>query len=184
VEARTYLPKRNWLRTLLWAAGPIVLAIGVIVFFVARAGSSDESSGPLPAAPKAPAQPKVDQTIEPEARRVAGQFILTAVARKHTGTSWSLLDPTYPGKEEYTKATWAKGDIPVIPFPVSNLKEARFRVAGRQGKELSLEVGLIPKKGSGVRRAVFDLVLTQHGKRWLVNYWATAYTPPIRAIDQ
>jgi hypothetical protein len=176
----------NWWRTALWALGPIVLAAGVLVFFAARwtdDGNTAKSSGALPAVPEAPAAPKVDQTIDPAAKSVASKFIATAVTRENTGDSWALLDPAYMGKEEYTKTSWAKGDIPVIPYP-ADVDRSRFRVAARQGNELTLEVGLFPKEGDTTRPATFDLVLKKHGPRWLVEYWSTAYTPPVRSIDQ
>jgi hypothetical protein len=185
VEARLNMHGNNWWRTALWALGPIVLAAGVIAFFAVRwtDDSTPKSTGALPAVPEAPAAPKVDQTIDPTAKSVADKFIATAVARQNTGESWALLDPAYMGKDEYTQASWSKGDIPVIPYP-ADADRARYRVTGRQGNLLILEVGLFPKKGDTTQPATFDLWLKKHGARWLVEYWNTAYTPPVRSIDQ
>jgi hypothetical protein len=175
VEARGSIPRRTWLPTALRTVGPFALAVGVLIFFIVQTLDSTGEGSPLPAVPEAPAVPKVDQTIEPVAREVAGKFILTAVARKNIGASWALLDPTYMGKDEFTKKQWAKGDIPVAPYPVGSLEQALFRVSARTGKMLQLEVALIPKKGSKLKSATFDLGLTRRGDRWLVDYWATSW---------
>src|ERR671925_537596 len=170
------MPKKPLWRTLIWAIGPIVLAIGVIVFIVDHYSepSGSSSNKPLPAMQpaNAPAANVVNpKAFDQQAREVAGKFLLTAVSRRNTGASWELLDPTFPGKEGYTKATWAKGDIPVIPFPAAS-SDARFNVTYSSGTQLTVEVALVPKKG---KAQVFELGLRKRGTRWLVDYWMTRY---------
>jgi hypothetical protein len=175
------MPKNPWWRSLLWAAGPIALAIGVIVFLVDHYSEPSGSNTPPPALqeePNAPAANVVNPKVfDKEARDVAGKFILTAVARKNTGASWALLDPTYPSREGFTKATWAKGDIPVVPFPGAENADARFNVTYSSPKQLTVEVALVPR-GKG-EPAVFELGLRRRGtgenQRWLVDYWMTRY---------
>jgi hypothetical protein len=179
-------PRTPWWRPLLWAVGPVVLAVGVLVFLIAHYNNDGGSSAkPLPPAPAAPAANKVDQkAFDEEAQQVARRFILTAVARRNTGASWTLLDSEYPGKSEYTKKTWAKGDIPVIPasFPLTNLKEARFRVTESFPKQLTVEVAFFPKNR---KPELFVIGLRDRGKgtnrHWLVDYWMTRYVPGVRA---
>ncbi|HET7857061.1 MAG TPA: hypothetical protein VFL41_11450 [Gaiellaceae bacterium] len=179
MEGELRTPKNPWWRTLLWAAGPIALAIGVIVFIVAHYSEpGGKSSKPLPALQEenAPAENVVNPKLfDAQAREVAGKFLVTAVARKNTAASWELLDPTFPGKEGYTKATWAKGDIPVIPFPAAQA-DARFNVTYSTPKALTVEVALVPTKGEP---AVFELGLRKRGTRWLVDYWMTRYRPGV-----
>lgn len=179
------MPKNPWWRTLLWAAGPILLAIGVIAFLVAHysepGGSSSKPLPPLQESAGAPAANVVNPKLfDKQAREVAGQFILTAVARRNTGASWELLDPTYPGREGYTKQTWAKGDIPVIPFAGAAQADARFNVTYSSPKQLTVDVALVPKKGEP---AVFEIGLRRRGtgnnQRWLVDYWMTRYRPGV-----
>lgn len=176
------MPRNPWWRTLLWAAGPIALAIGVIAFLVAHysepGGSSNKPLPPLQESAGAPAANVVNPKLfDKQAREVAGQFILTAVARRNTGASWELLDPTYPGREGYTKQTWAKGNIPVIPFPGAGSADARFNVTYSSPKQLTVEVALVPR-GKG-QPAVFELGLRRRGtgnnQHWLVDYWMTRY---------
>ena len=119
-----------------------------------------------------PTSKKIAQRIEAGARIVAEKFIRTAVVRKNTGSSWELLDSTFPGKSGYTKKRWAKGRIPVAPYPGSQITETQLHVAGRHPGRLSLLVALIPKHG---RVGLFRLGLRSRGKganhRWLVDYW-------------
>jgi hypothetical protein len=184
VDTQAEMPRSPWWRTALWAIGPVVLGIGVLVFLISHYSGGSSSNEPLPAAPTQPTGTPVQASLDKEARQVAGKWILTAVARKNTGASWELLDPTYPGKNDYTKASWAKGDIPVIPasFPVTNLEIARFNVTQSFPDQITVEVALIPKRG---KPEIFELGLRRRGegdaRRWLVDYWMTRYRPGVRA---
>lgn len=159
----------------LLTAGAVLLAVGGLAFVVARYSEPSSSSEPAPAF-RDTTQVVDQKAFDNEAREVAGDFILTAVARRNTGASWALLDPTFPGREGYTKATWAQGDIPVIPFPGAERAQARFRVTFASKNQLTVEVALVPRKGEP---AIFDLGLRRRGKganqRWLVDYWMTRY---------
>lgn len=163
-------------------AGSLVLVGGLVVFLVARY-HNPASEAALPPGPTSAATSKVDQSIDADARRVAGKFLLTAVARKNIGASWDLLDPTFAGKAEYTRKTWAAatGGLPVIPVPDIASMETRFRVKGRSPNSLTLDVLLLPKKGVPLG---FDLGLTRRTvgaeKRWLVDYWMTNSDMPVR----
>ena len=177
--AQPRAPWVRWLnRGLLWA-GPIVLAVGVAVFVVS-VFRDPTASKPVPT--WTPPQPKrVPAKIDPAARRVAGKFILTAVARQNIASSWSIVHPEL--RKGYTKKEWAKGELPITPFPVASIDEARFRVAERFPGGMTLEVALIPKPGADVPATVFILGLRSVGqgadKRWLVDYWMPRWAPPI-----
>jgi hypothetical protein len=189
VESQLQLPRTPWWKVVLWAAGPVVLAVGVIVFFVGRATEdSARKTAPLPALPAQPAANEPDQkAFTKEAREVARKFILTAVVRKNTGASWELLDPTYPSKGEFTKRTWAQGNIPVIPlsFPLESLSQARFNVRYSSPKQLTVEVAFFPGRRGGRKPELFEIGLRDRGTaskpRWLVDYWMTRYVPGVRA---
>jgi hypothetical protein len=79
-------------------------------------------------------------------------------------------------------AQWRKGDIPVTPYPASNAKTAGFHITESHRNDLFAQVLLIPRKGSGVKKALaFNLGLERVGKRWLVNYWLPEPTIKTRA---
>ncbi len=135
---------------------------------------------PEPQLPAAQPKPKKG-AIEPGAREAAGKFILTAVARKDLRASWAVTHPEL--KAGYTLAQWTKGDLPVVPFPVTAIEEARFRVDESYKDEVMLEVALIPKPGSEYEATVFQIGLKATGtgakRRWLVNYWMPRWGPRV-----
>ena len=106
---------------------------------------------------------------------MAEKFIWTAVARKNIAASWELLDSAFPGKDAFTKKTWAKGRIPVVPYPASGITDIQFQVGERHPAGLILDVALIPKRGAA---GIFRLGLRSRGngahQRWLVDYWNPA----------
>ena len=180
------MPRAPLWRNVLRFVGPAVLAIGVIVFIVARFTGQGETEKALPPAPKTPVTAKVDQkALTPEMRAVANKFILTVVAGKNYGAAWNVIDPTYPGKSEYTKASWSKADgLPVVPtgYPFKP-QDVRLSVKKEYPGGIDLEAVIIPR--STARVQTFDMSLKDHGaganRRWLVDYWMTAYTPGFRA---
>ena len=66
-------------------------------------------------------------------------------------------------KQGFTLAQWKRGEIPVTPYPVGNLKEARFKVDESTPNSLTLGVVLIPKPGAKVKAQEFDLELRRVG---------------------
>ena len=166
-------------RVLLWA-GSLTLIAGIVVFMVVMLGGrggGEEELTPIPAATPAAQPAKIDT----EARVVAGKFILTAVARKDLAQSWKLVHPTM--KQGFTLAQWKRGEIPVVPYPVANLKEARFKVDELTTNSVMLGVVLIPKPGAKVKAQEFDIGLKAVGKgsgrHWLVDYWMPKWSPAI-----
>lgn len=157
-----------------------VLAVGAVVLLVTLL-KEDTPSGPLPAAPTFDGARKPTSAIDPAARKVAGEFILTAVARKNVGRSWDLVHPSM--RAGFTRAQWAKGEIPVIFYPVDNIDEARFSVEALQKNMIQLDVALLPKDASqtaGVFKIGLVAVGTGDRRRWLVDYWGSAGAPGFR----
>lgn len=101
----------------------------------------------------------------------AANFVTHAVARRKVARSYELASPALKGG--LTKAEWAKGVIPVVPFPV---EEARWRVEYSYPDALGLQVLLFPTAKSRLRPKVFAMELTPRGRgknqRWLVSSWS------------
>lgn len=178
------MPRTPLWRNVLRFAGPAVLAVGVVVFLVARF-TGEASDKPLPAAPNTQVANTADQkALTPEIRSVADKFILTAVARKNVGESWAVVDPTFPGKSDFTKASWAKGEIPVIPtgYPFK-ASDVRYSVEAVYPDTVELDVVIIPRNKARTQR--FKLSVRRNGsgagERWLVDYWMTRYVPGVLA---
>ena len=176
-------------RVLPWI-GALVLAAGTAAFLLAFFRDPDApSQAPQPAANVRNATPPANNTkagpktakVDPAARRVAGKFILTAVARKNLAASWPIIHPDL--KRGYTLAEWKKGEIPIVPYPLEGLEQARFTVDESYEDQVLLQVALIPKPGVKVDAAVFFIGLKASGKgankRWLVDYWMPRWSPPV-----
>jgi hypothetical protein len=170
-------------RALVWLSAAVFVG-GLVVFLATRTGSDAEepSTAAKPAAQQQGPKQK-PATLDSAAREVAGKFILTAVARTDLAASYELVHPDL--REGFTLAQWKTGEIPIVPYEVESIEQARFRVEEAYPNQLLLEVALIPKEGSTTRAAVFQLGLTDTAKgasrHWLVDYWMPRWSPPIPA---
>lgn len=103
---------------------------------------------------------------------VASRFLQTAVARRDVDASWPLVAPEL--RAGFTRAEWATGDIPIVPYPVDG---AKWKLDYSFRDELSFRVALFPRAGAKVRATIFTLDLRAVGegdsRRWLV----AAFTP-------
>ena len=160
-----------------------VLAVGSVLLLVTLLREEDPP-GPVPAQPTFTSQQTAVSQVEPEARKVAGKFILTAVARKNIDQSWAITHPDM--RAGFTRREWARGDLPVVPYEVSSISEARFRVDALEKNMVQLDVALLPKEATPATKAgVFKIGLVAVGtgdnRRWLVDYWGPAELPTARA---
>ena len=164
---------------LLPGIGGAILVGGVVAILVAfDVGGIRGSAEPGPATRNAPATVVKKQSkvpLEPEARRVAGRFILTAVARKHLTESYGLVAPSL--KQGLTLAQWKTGNIPVVPYPTEELKPVRMAVKVSTGTHANIMVFLDPKPGAAVKPQIFIIELDKIGARWLVSTWVP-FNPP------
>jgi len=168
-------PRRQ--RQLLWA-GLALLAVGagVLTFVLFRnTGDTTETFSTEPADIFKP-----DKTVEvdPAARRVAGMFIKTAVARKNLASSFDLVHPDL--RQGMTRKQWQTGNIPVIFYPAGDLQIASFKVERSVKNDMVLQVFMIPKKGSKADPVIFFIGLKRtDGNPWQVYEWVPRYTPAI-----
>jgi hypothetical protein len=123
--------------------------------------------------------PDVKMAFGPHSNQVLGlaqQFVLTAVRRQNVDDSWEMVCPEM--REGYTRAAWAKGDIPVVPYPAVF---AKWHLSYSFQREVDLQVALYAKPGKKLRPVVFDLTLHPCGKssseRWLVSSFLPTPSP-------
>jgi hypothetical protein len=159
-------------RRLLWTGGFLALAGGAAALIVAF-----PSPGSRPEDKTSPGGTLVPQDKpikfapqQKEMLALAQQFVSTAVARKHVEDSWELVCPSM--KHGYTRTTWAKGDIPVVPFA---FVFGKWRLSYSFQTEVDLQVALFAKRQAHIPPIVFDLTLQpcgkadkDSGKQWLV----------------
>jgi hypothetical protein len=160
----------------------LILVAGVVALSVAWIGDTGASlEAPLSDEPAQVFTPRKQVPLDVEARRVAGRFILTAVARENLGESYDLAHPEL--RQGMTRQQWLTGNIPVVHYPAKEIGQARFKVDESYADEVILEVALLPTDASRVKPQVFFIGLKKAGKgtaaRWQVNYWVPRAAPQI-----
>lgn len=181
-----FYSKQGIIRWLPWASG-LVLVAGTVTFLIVFFGNTAE---PLPEATRAQgdgttaaAPEPVQKTVplDPKARRVAGEFILTAVARENLRKAWTLAGPDI--RQNLTLKEWLTGNIPVQYFPADAIDRAPMKVDESFATSALLEVALLPKDSADIRGQVFFVGLQKVGKgkqaRWVVNYFAPRSAPAV-----
>jgi hypothetical protein len=132
--------------------GVAVLVAGVATFAVSRLDRGEATPRPAP--------------LDPAARRVALEFVHTAVARRDLARAWHLAAPELRG--DMTLEEWKTGTIPVVPYPVAKAR-VLLRTASSFTDEADLDVGMI---GPGSKTGEFRLGLQRIDGHWLVSSWA------------
>ena len=119
-----------------------------LVLFVESRHPASEASGPGgPAvAPSANATAQYGKPIPmpPDALRTAQKFVQTAVLRKDAAASWAIT--TKAERAGFTRAQWATGNIPVVPFPREKFGSAKFKIDRSRQRDILLEVLLTSKQ--------------------------------------
>jgi hypothetical protein len=154
----------------------VVAGVAALIVFAGNTSKQKETFSNEPA--QTFTQPKPAE-LDPEARRVAGRFILTAVARKNLAESYTLVHPEL--RQGMTLAQWETGNIPVTPYPSSDIDFASFKVDHAFQNDVVLEVLLVPKDKAKTKAATFLIGLKRSTKKapWKVYYWASNYHPAI-----
>ena len=126
-------------------------------------------------------QPRTAQRSPPKAVRTAQKFIQTAVLRKDVAASWALVTPKE--RAGFTRAQWATGNIPVVPFPREKFGSAKFKIDRSRQRDILLEVLLTSKK-LGVAPVDDFVEMVPSGNHWLVTYFAPrGVNPPVPAAQ-
>jgi hypothetical protein len=176
--ATTLQSPRFQRRFLIFAS--LVLAAGVIAIIAVKLGNNGDAK-PINRSPDAPVKDvsKVPTTVklEPAVRRAAGDFILTAVARKNLRKAYGLAGPQI--KQGQSLKDWMTGNIAVVPYPVGSLDKATIKVDYSYANEAALEVALIPDKGANVKSLIFYMDLIKRNGKWLVNSWVPRSAPEV-----
>src|SRR5712691_988318 len=171
------LTSRRALRALPYVSG-LVLFAGVIAFRVAFYGNTGKKYQVAPTGGKAQVA-RVEPTVklDPAARKVAGEFLVTAMTRENLKRAWELSLPSF--RSSVSRKEWRAGTLPgVTYFPAKAIAGASFKVDESHPRQAYLHVLGLAKPKSGVRSTDFFIGLHAVGKgthkRWLVNYFAPA----------
>ncbi len=156
-----------------------LLAVGLLVGAVALAVVLLPSSKPKkevftkapPTVYKSPQSVPLDRAGRAEVVFVASNFIQTAVRRVHVDDSWEMTDPSM--RQGYTRQEWAKGEIPVVPYPAAGIRQLTIDWSYRD--DVALDIVLVATAESGLSPKSFLIELKRSGapahRHWLVASW-------------
>jgi len=185
VAETTSKPSRRktpfWQRALPWVAG-IVLVVGIAAGLQAWAFHPKKKAQVFNNSPVKDVS-KVDKTVplDPAARQVAKEFILTAVARTNLRRAYVLAGPEI--KQGQTLKQWLTGNIAVVPYPADAIQAAPFKIDFSHKNHALIEVILLPKANATIRSTDFylgmDKIGTGAAAHWVVNSWVPHVAPMI-----
>lgn len=175
---------RSLVRAVFSAIAVIVLLTGLVLFVESRHPATEASGPGGPAvAPAANATAQYGKPIPmpPDALRTAQKFVQTAVLRKDAVASWAIT--TKAERAGFTRAQWATGNIPVVPFPRKKFGSAKFKIDRSRQRDILLEV-LLTSKQLGVKPIDDFLEMVPQGKGWAITYFAPrGENPPVPAAE-
>jgi hypothetical protein len=126
-------------------------------------------------------KPEKTVPVPPAVKKLAVEFIRTAVARKNLNAAYDMVGPSI--KQGMSRAEWNTGNIAVIPFPIDKLDYAPFKVDYAHSGDVLMEIALLTKDGSGVKGQTFFINVKKFGKgdnaRWLVDNWVPRGSAPV-----
>lgn len=163
----------------MWLGGVMLVVGGMVALGIAYPNTAKEPAAQAPNNPGQvyvePKTVKLTNADRQTALRTALRFVNTAVARRNVDDSYALVTPEL--RQGMSKAEWANGEIPVVPFPAT---EVRVLIDYSYANELGLKMLLVPPSTSELLPATFNLDLRGSGpddrKRWLVSAWSPSST--------
>jgi len=99
-------------------------------------------------------------------RSTLQRFVDTAVSRRDIAGAYDLI--TSDLKEGMSRREWAKGNIPVYPFPAARQRVAISFVDFSYPHDVEVDTLLQPKRGSSTGPLAFSVELKKLRGRWLV----------------
>ena len=160
-------------RRLMWivVTGGFVAALAVTaVLFWNTAENIETFSGGKADIYVAPKPHALTKTERVALVAVAQRFVESAVARNHPERAYELAGPYL--RAGLSKAEWASGEIPVVPYPVDS---ARWKVEYSNAEAVGLLVMVFPTAEAKLEPTVFAMKMVAVGQgansRWLVNGW-------------
>jgi hypothetical protein len=185
---RRLLASPRFRRRAAWVGSVLILA-GALAFVGVRFANTGQkyaapfTEEPVQRPPRTPRSDPFTAAERKQVRAVAVRFIETAVYRKNVDDSWEITAPAL--HQGLSRAEWASGSIPVVPYPQEAIQVVRWRVNYSFVRTVGLKVAFYPKPTATVLRQVFDIELHNFGTdarpRWLVSGWTPSGGPTLAA---
>jgi len=151
----------------------LVVALALAILALPRHGRrltetfSDEPSQVVVSEKPVPVTPAMRRDVN----EILVRFVATAVTRKDPLAAWELS--TAAMKAGSTRADWARGDLPVFPYPAIPAQARSWTVVSSVKDDLVADLVLQPPKGSKRGPVEFNVELKRVGagrsRRWLVD---------------
>jgi hypothetical protein len=170
---RDILSSYRWRRRLLWIGAFVSLLVaGVVVVLVLpeterRVEELGGVTGRL-VTEEERAEVPVTAAERRAVNRTLRAFVATAVTRDDPAAAWSLV--TKGMRAGITREEWNRGDLPVVPYPVVVPERLDWVPTTSYPGELTLDLILQPKRGSGRPAVSFFVELKrERDGRWLID---------------
>lgn len=179
------LESYRWRRRLMWLGVTLVLMAAVVLAILAlprhgRVFTETFSDEPAPVVVEDKPVP-----MTPARRRQVSQtlvrFVATAVTRNDPLAAWDLATPGM--KAGTTRAQWARGEVPVIPYPAIPAQARSWTLVSSTEDDVVVDLVLQPPTGSKRGPIEFEVELKSVGarpnRRWLVHAFlpVRSYSP-------
>jgi hypothetical protein len=115
----------------------------------------------------APTQAAVRPADRAAINRTLDVFVASAVRRERVAASYDYVTPQERGG--LSRAQWAKGDIPVYPYPARGTTWHGWTLDYALPNEVAFELVLAPRAGSKVDPVAFSASVKKIHGRWLVD---------------
>jgi hypothetical protein len=99
-------------------------------------------------------------------------FVPSAVARRHPERAWNLATPAM--HIDGTRAGWARGELPIAPFPAAGSSFHGWTVDSAGHGRAEIVLLLHPRAGAKVGSVSFDVRMRKVRGRWLVDSFVPA----------
>src|SRR5436189_2784402 len=118
----------------------------------------------LAAAPAHAARPPLTAANRAGIDRTLDVFVPAAVARKHAERAFAYVTPRL--RQDTTRREWAKGSLPVSPYPVVGKRFHGWTIDLAKRNYVMIDTQLHPPRGSNVEMSNWTIELRKIGGRW------------------
>ena len=169
------LSSYRWRRRLVWAAVALVFVVALVLAILSlpkHGRRFTETFRNEPSQVVVSDKPvAVTRAMRRQVNETLVRFVATAVTRKDPVAAWDLS--TGAMKRGTTRADWARGNLPVFPYPAIPAQARGWTVVSSVKDDLVADLVLQPPRGSKRGPVEFNVELKAVGKgparRWLVD---------------
>jgi hypothetical protein len=108
-----------------------------------------------------------------EINRTVDAFVNSAVKRQNEDASWNVVTPSF--RYGVTRSAWAKGNLPVYPYPARGTTFHSWTVDSVSPTVVDFEL-MVPSRLSKTDSIQFQGEVKKIGGRWLINSFNPAAT--------